>query len=112
MPPDDKCIGASITAEEAQALCQWGAGLLGPEGTVFRAACRDIVRDAGAPPLDRELSMVDMIVLSQSNCISKVRTDYSTGCPYNVKQFKSSVEAFAAGNCGAGPSLNSLVGYK
>jgi hypothetical protein len=109
LPADAQCLDDTITVDEAQGLCQWGTGVLGPEGTAFQAGCMDIVYDAGATAGPTR-AMVDMIVLSQANCLAKIRTSYA-GCPYTVGQFKSSVEGFHAGDC-SGASLNILVGYK
>jgi hypothetical protein len=109
LPSDDKCLGESLTADEAKNLCKWGTSVLGSEGTILQAACIDVVYDAGvkaAPAM-----MADMIVLSQANCIAKIRTAYSTDCAYTVGQFKQSIEGFHAGTC-SGASLNVLIGYK
>jgi hypothetical protein len=109
LPSDDKCLDDSLTADEAQALCQWGGGVLGPQGTVFQAACIDVVYDAGATGVPAH-AMTNMVVLSQATCLAKIRTAYS-GCPYTVGQFKASVDGFHAGDC-SGASLNILVGYQ
>jgi len=109
LPSDDKCLDDGLTANEAQNLCQWGAGVLGPEGTLFQAACMDVVYDAGATSTPSR-AMANMIVLSQATCASMIRSSY-TGCPYTVGQFRSSVTGFHVGDC-SGASLNILVGYK
>ena len=109
-PADDECLGQNLSVEEAQGLCQWGTSIVGPEGTVLRAACLDIVVDAGAPPPGREAAMVDMVVLSQATCVARVRGGSSSLCAYTVGQFKLGVNAFHEGNCGAGAAM-ALVGY-
>lgn len=108
-PADSACLGPSLSEGEARGLCRWGAAVLGPAGTVFKAACLDIVVDAGASAPDRSAAMVDMIVVSEDACVSRMRTD-GFGCSYTVGQLKSGINAFHDGNCGAGAGL-SLVDY-
>jgi hypothetical protein len=104
---DSACLGPSLSDAEARSLCDWGISVLGAQGTVFKAACRDIVVDAGAAAPDRSLSMVDMVVASESTCVSRMRTGT---CSYTVEQFKRGIDAFHNGDCGAGAGL-SLVDY-
>jgi hypothetical protein len=110
LPPDSACLGSTLSEEEARSLCQWGTSLLGPAGTVFKASCLDIYVDAGAPPPDPSLSMVDMVVLPEATCIADLRSDSSSPCVYTVGQFKYGVAQFQKGACGAGAGLG-LVGY-
>jgi hypothetical protein len=110
LPADDECLGPSLTVEEAQALCQWGTSVLGPAGTVFKAACLDVVVDAGAPYPDRSSRMVDMVVKSQASCIAGMQDPAWSPCSYTVGQFKYGVDQFHLGNCGAGAGLI-LAGY-